>query len=393
MLNRRTAIIWLLALAVALLVLRNAVVQSFAGPNPAGAAAAWPGHPSVLLSKGLTEIGIAATRRQPPPPGALADINRAAAIAPLTHDPLLVRGIVAQQAGDFRLAERAFLAARQRAPREPAPRYFLAQLYLTSGRGGEGLRELATLARLLPHGPASVAPALAAYARTSGDIASLRATFRDHPVLEDAVLTELAKDAGNADLAVRLASRLRTTDGKAPDWVRGLLPRLVDVGQFEKAHRLWATVSGEPVRGAVFDPAFRGSSAPPPFNWTLRSDSTGFAESDNKGGLHVYFYGREDSVLASQLLRFSPGRYRIAMKVSGNPGGMLRWSLTCLPAKAELLNLPLGAAASSAPAAEFRVDPACSTQLLELKGSAGETVREADSTISGLTVSGGDGDR
>ena len=393
MLNRRTAIVWLLALAVAAFVVRNAVVQSFAGPNPARAAAAWPGHPSVLLSKGLTEIGVAATRRQPPPPGALADISRAAALAPLSHDPLLVRGITAQQAGDVQLAERAFLAARQRAPREPAPRYFLAQLYLTSGRGGEGLRELATLARLLPHGPASVAPSLAEYARTSGDVSNLRATFRDHPVLEDAVLTELAKDAANADLAVRLASRLQTNDGKAPDWVRGLLPRLVEAGQFEKAHRLWAIVSGETPLGAVFDPAFRGSSAPPPFNWTLRSDSTGFAETGNNGGLHVYFYGREDSVLASQLVRLSPGRYRMAMKVSGNPGGMLRWSLTCLPARTELLDLSLGAAASSAPAADFSVDPACSAQALELRGSAGETVKEADITISGLTVSGGDRDR
>lgn len=393
MLIRRPALVWLLALAVAGFVLRNAVVQAFAGPDPARAAAAWPGNPSVLLSKGLTDIGVAATRRQPPPPEALADIGRAAALAPLSHDPLLVRGIIAQQAGDLRLAERAFLAARQRAPREPAPRYFLAQLYLAGGRGGEGLRELATLARLLPHGPASVAPSLAAYARTSRDIANLRATFRDHPVLEDAVLSELSKDAANADLALRLASRLRTTDGRASDWARGLISRLVEAGQFDKAHRLWQIASGERAGRALFDPAFRGSQAPPPFNWTLRSDSTGFAEADNKGGLHVYFYGREDSVLASQLLRLSPGRYRLAMKVSGNPGGMLRWSLTCLPARTELLSLPLGAAPSSAPAADFSVDPACRAQALELRGSAGETVKEADITISGLTVSGGGGDR
>lgn len=391
--NRRAVIVWLVALAVAVFALRNAVVQSFAGSNPARAAAVWPSHPNVLLSKGLTDIGVAAARRQPPPPGALVDIGFAAAIAPLSHDSLLVRGITAQQSGDLRLAERAFLAARRRAPREPAPRYFLSELYLTSGRDADGLRELATLARLLPYGPVSVASPLAAYAKRAGNVANLKATFRDHPELEDAVLAELAKDAANADLAFRLASRLRTEDGTSPDWVRMLLPELVEAGQFDKAHRLWAAASGETSRGTVFDPGFRGSSAPAPFNWTLRSDSTGFAEGDKRGGLHVYFYGREDSVLASQLLLLTPGRYRLAMKVSGNPKGMLRWSLTCLPAKTALLDLPLGAAASSVPAAEFSVDPTCDAQTLELRGSAGETVREADITVSGLTVSGGSGDR
>ena len=370
-------------------VIGNAFVAAFAEADPDRAASVWGRHPDVLVSQGLTEIGLAAVKHQPPPAGALAAIDRAGRLSPLLHDPFLIRGIDAQQAGDLRRAEQAFAAARKRAPREAAPRYFLSELYLTSGRGRQGLGELATLARLLPNGPVSVAPSLAAYARSSGDLASLKATFRKHPELEQAVLVELSKDPANADIAMRLANRLRDPDGKAADWVEAILPRLADAGQIEKAHQLWQMAGGTGNRGRIFDPGFSGSKAPPPFNWSFRSDSSGFAEPDGKGGLHVLFYGREDAGLANQILLLAPGRYRLAMRVSGNPGRMLRWSLTCLPGKQIILNLSLGAAASGSPAGEFTVPGGCSAQRLDLAGESGELPRQADVTISELTLAGG----
>ncbi|HET7708181.1 MAG TPA: hypothetical protein VFK50_01455 [Sphingomicrobium sp.] len=388
-LTGRLIYVGVVALATAVFVIRDAYVAAYAGPAPRRAAAIWPDHPQVLLSKALTDIGLAAVKRKPPPPAALVDIGRAARIAPLGHDAFLVRGVAAEQAGDLRRAERAFSAARLRAPREAGPRYFLSELYLRTGRGADGLRELATLARLLPNGSEIVAPSLAAYATSSGDIAGLKAAFRNHPDLERRVLIELAKDPSNADLAMRLASRMREPDGSAVDWVRVILPKLVKAGQVEHAYRLWDAVDGESGKGLLFNPSFRPSKAPPPFNWTYRSDSTGFAEGNGKGGLHVLFYGREDSVLANQTLLLPPGRYRLAMKVDGNPGGMLRWSLTCLPSTAELFALELGASAQTKPAIHFIVGSGCPAQLLELKGRAGEMARQVDITISRLTLTEG----
>jgi hypothetical protein len=385
----RTILIALLALTGIGIVLRNTFVDAYAESDPARAAQVWAGHPRVLVSEGLTEIGEAAARRRPPPAGALAKIARAATLAPLSHDAFLVRGISAQQAGDLGLAERAFVAARQRAPREAAPHYFLSQLYITSGRGTRGLGELATLARLLPNGAASVAPSLAAYAEASGDLTNLKSTFRSHPELEDAVLTELSRDPANAGLAMRLASRWRAADGGAPAWAVAMLPRLADAGQFETAYRLWEAASGARARATLFNPKFDASKAPPPFNWTLRSDSAGAAEPDGKGGLHIVFYGREDAVLAAQTVMLAPGQHRLAMTVAGNPAATLRWSVSCLPSKTEILSLPLGATAGGSPAGTFVVGGACIAQRLELKGVSEDIPKQADVTISRLSLTGG----
>ena len=360
-------------------------MAAYAGPDPQRAASLWPGHPKVLVSQALTDVGIAASKRQPPPTDALAGIAEAGRLSPLAHDPFLVRGIRAQQDGDLRGAERAFMAARQRAPREAAPRYFLSQLYISSGRGPYGLDELATLARLLPNGPASVAPSLAAYARRSGDAAILKASFRDHPQLEQAVLLELAKSPADADLALRLAHQVRGPGGTTPDWVRLMLPNLVEAGEFDRAYRLWREVSGVQANGEIFDPGFSGHAAPPPFNWTYRSDSAGFAEPDGKGGLHVLFYGRDDAVLASQTLLLAPGGYGLGMAVAGNSASSLRWTVTCLPDRRQIGALPLGTRL----AIRFGVGPGCPAQSLELLGVAGDMPKAVEVTISKLELLGG----
>lgn len=386
MLKGRALLVGLLAVGGAYLVVRTAAVEAYADANPSRAASIWPGHPKVLVSQALTEIGIAAVKRQPPPTEALERIDQAGRASPLLHDPFLTRAIRARQAGNLRLAEAALVAARQRAPREAAPRYFLSQLYLTSGRARQGLAELATLARLLPHGAASVAPSLAAYARSSGDVANLKATFRSNPELEQAVLVELSKNPANADIAFRLANRFREADGSAPDWVKVMLPRIVEAGQADKAYGLWEGVSGVRSRGRLFDPTFTASKAPPPFNWVLRSDSAGFAEPDGKGGLHALFYGREDAVLATQTMLLLPGSYTLSLKVAGNSGGMLRWTIACVPGGREILTLGLGSAANSTPTGRFAVPEACRAQRIDLRGVAGELSKQADVSISGLTL-------
>ena len=375
-----------MALASAILVVRNTYVAAYAESNPARAGRLWANHPNVLISQALTDIGAAAVRREGPPEGALRSLQIAARLAPLAQDPYLARGIQAQQDGQANLAEEAFLAARHRAPREAAPRYFLAQQYLGSNRGDEGLTELATLARLLPTGPGSVAPALAAYARTATDLRGLKAAFRSNPILEQVVLLELSKNPADANLALRLASGLRNPDGSARDWVNNLLPRLVDAGQTNAAFRLWQAASGAKRTDTLFDPAFSGSKAPPPFNWTLLSDSRGFAEADRAGGLHVLYYGRDNADLASQTLLLAPGRYQLTMRVTGNPEGMLKWALTCLPSRRETAVVALSNAVGGMQSGAISIGADCPVQRLDLKGVALDLTKQVDVTISQLAL-------
>jgi hypothetical protein len=382
----RAVVVVLLALASAGAIIGNAFVDAYAGAIPQRAAAVWSSHPDVLISTALTDIGTAAVRREGPPASALLDLKAASLLAPLAHEPFLARGIQAQQEGNAKLAERAFLEARLRAPREAAPRYFLAQLYFSSNRGDRGLSELATLAHLLPTGPTSVAPALAAYARTTTDLQGLKNSFRNNPVLEQAVLLELSKDPANADLALRLASGLRNPDGSARDWVNALLPRLVDAGRTATAYRIWQAASGAKRTDLLFDPSFGGSKAPPPFNWSLLSDARGFAEPDQAGGLHVLYYGRDNAELASQTLLLAPGQYRLTMRVSGNPEGMLRWSITCLPGNKETTVADLGDKGAEARSGVLTIGTDCPVQRLDLKGLAPDVAKQADVTVSQLDL-------
>ena len=386
MLSIRAVVVGLLALASAGSIVRNSFVDAYAETNPHRAASVWTNHPDVLISTALTDIGTAAVRRQGPPDAALLNLRVASQLAPLAHDPFLARGIQAQQEGQAKLAERAFLDARLRAPREAAPRYFLAQLYFSSNRGDRGLSELATLAHLLPTGPTSVAPSLAAYARGTADLQGLKNAFRSNPMLEQAVLLELSKDPANADLALRLASGLRNPDGSARDWVNALLPRLVDAGQTATAFRIWQAASGAKRTDLLFDPSFGGSKAPPPFNWSLLSDARGFAEPDQAGGLHVLYYGRDNAELASQTLMLAPGRYRLTMRVTGNPEGMLRWSVTCLPGKSESTVADLGDNGTETLGGLLTIGGDCPVQRLDLKGVAADVAKQADVTISQLNL-------
>ena len=385
-LSARLAIILLLAALTALQAIRSAFVIAYADVAPAKAATLWADHPDVLISGALTAIGAAAASGEAPPETALGALASAAAVAPLSSEPFLARGIQADQAGDAALAGRAFVAAKRRAPREAAPRFLLAEQYLSAGEATRGLAELAALARLLPNGAQSVAPALASYARGTNDARALKQAFKANPTLEQTVLLELAKDGETASLAISLASGLRDPSGAPHGWVKRLLNSLVASGNFERARQLWERASATRPSIGIFDPAFRGSQAPPPFNWTFISDSRGYAEPDGRGGLRVAFYGRENTVLASQTLVLGPGRYRLSAAIDGDAGGMLTWTISCLPG-----NTKAGRATPGS-SAEFLIGTGCPAQRLDLIGDAPELPEQVEVTIRDLRlVRTGDG--
>ena len=335
---------------------------------------------------GLTQIGLNARRRATVAPSTLELIRDAARKAPLAPEPFLVRGVQAQLSGDGKLAEQAFVAAKQRDGRSIPARYFLAEHYFRVGDAPRGLREIAVLAQMIPNGVASLAPYVAAYAKDPRNHGNLRALFRSDPLIEQAALTTLASDARNADLILGLASPSATP----PQWTGYLLQSLVATGKYAEAYRVWTRVShiAPSPDQLIFDAGFRGSAAPPPFNWTLTSSTIGLAEPQPGGRLHVLFYGQEDGVLASQLLLLKPGRYRLTMRVSGDASHArsLTWTVTCAASKTRLAALNLGNPRAAAAGVPFDVPADCGAQYLELAGSSPELPQQADVTVSALSL-------
>ena len=373
------------ALLLAVEVVRGAIVEQYAETRPQLAARVWSGHPDVELWQGLTEIGTASRLRRPVSPEVLATIRDSAVKAPLAPEPFLVRGVQAQIAGDEAAAGEAFLAAKLRDGRSVPARYFLAEHAFRTGNARQGLTEIAFLSKFVPNGAASLAPYLGTYAKDPRNRPQLRALFRSDPVVADAALSVLAADARNAGLVQSLAD-----PGSAPrtaTWPARLIASLIAGQDYAGARELWKRASH--LQGAadalVFDADFRGSDALPPFNWTLNSSTAGLAERRN-GGLHVIFYGQDDGVMASQLLLLEPGRYRLAMRVSGDAAhaNALHWVLTCLPGKTVILDLDLARAASGG--AEFTVPGSCPAQSFELAGRTQDVPQQADVTISALRM-------
>ena len=306
-----------------------------------------------------------------------------ARVAPLAPEPYLITGAIAQLDGRDRRAERLFEAARARAPRSDAARYFLAERYLRTGRTAEALLEMAAFARLTPGGGERFAPVLAAFAKEPGAVAHLQRLFRDAAEFRDPVLAQLARDASNHELVMALAGP-RRSEGDPPPWQGELLGQLVARGEFARAADVWRRLSGiEPPRSTVFDPQFEEPTAPPPFAWSFPQQ--GAVAEPGSGGLRIIYFGRDDSVLAQQMLLLSQGRYNLGMRVSGDiaDGTEVAWTLTCLPGQESILTLPLQRGQVEA---SFAVPSDCSAQQLRLIANAGELSRQADFRIAGLRL-------
>lgn len=383
----RAIIVGVPALLAGTLVLRTAAVDALASKNPAKAAAAWPTHPTVVFASGLEQIGRDATARRPVAKSVVARLVAAAARAPLAPEPFLVKGVEAQLAAREALAGRAFLEARKRDPRAVAARYFLADHYLRTGRPRQGLGEISALTRLVPQSLDSIAPYLAAYARSPGAAPQVKDLLRRNPALEPVLLNALAVNAGDARLALALWSGRSGKSAKV--WQSRMLNSLVEAGRFDEAHSAWLRFTQTPVqRDQLIDTNF--TTGLPPFGWNLASGPAGVAEPEQLGRLRILYYGRDNLVLASQLMRLTPGGYRLSMRVNGaSPSAKsLAWTVRCLPSSLEIAGIGLASAGRGGQLAGTFVVPAggCAAQRLELNGTSPEIPEQAALTISGLRL-------
>ncbi len=384
----RRVLVLVLALLLAAQIVRNSAVAALVDRDPDLAARAWPNHPSVEISLAMTEIGRATRERRLVPTTVFAMMDDAARKAPLAPEPFLVRGVQAQLLGNAALATEAFAAAARRDPRSLPGHYFLADALFRSGDTGRGLREIGVLARLAPGGVASLAPYVAAYAKDRRTWPQLRELFRSEPVLQDATLTALAADPANVGTILALADERHRGPNAA--WLPALVNSLVAARQYETAHRVWAETShAKSTANTLHDGDFVDPAAPPPFNWILMSSTVGLAERVPRGGLHVIFYGREDGILARQLLVLPAGAYRMSIGVVGSAADahVLTWSIRCDGSQTPIAAMPLDRA-GTAPW-RFAVPAGCPAQWLELSGVATDVAHQVEATIRKLELSPG----
>ena len=372
------------AALLAALTVGVALVESYATKDPARAAAAWAGHPSVILKSGLAEIGSEASQGKPIARPLVDRLVASTTKAPLAPEPFLVFAVDATTKGRSDLAGRAFLAARQRDPRSVASRYFLAQHFLRTGQTREGLNEISALTRLVPGSLAGIGPYLAAYARQPEAREEVRAMLRRNPELEPVVLNALAADARDAPVAMAIWNG-QVSDRIKP-WQSRMLESQIAAGQYREAHSAWlrftGRVSGD---GDPNQPDFAATELGP-FGWSLASGSSGVSEAETGSRLHVLYYGRDDAGLAGKMMMLEPGKYRLSMRVSAASmsTGSLAWTLYCLPSGREIAHAALRPGALKLPFEVARDD--CEAQRIELRGIAPELPEQVEVTIADFRI-------
>ena len=384
----RTITVLIGAILLAVLVVRTALVEAYASSNPAIAGIAWPRHPSVIMRKGLAEVGAAAAAGRTVNMETVRTMLATASKAPLAPEPYLVRGVEAQVAGDEAISTQAFLEARRRDPRSIPARFFLADRYLRSGQTQQGLSEIAALTRLVPQSLDRVAPQLAAFARMPGAAAQAKRLLRDQPQLEPWLLGELAFHPADADLALALWSGRNGEQEQL--WQQRLVNTMVSSGRVNDARIAWGRFNptARPV-GELFDPKFEGNVMPP-FGWTFASGASGVAEPEGDGRLHLLYYGRDNVVLASQLLQLKPGTHRFSMRINfATPtANSIAWVVRCLSPSRDLASINLNSARRGALVADFTVPSEnCSSQQLDLVGTTPELPEQAELSIADLSLS------
>jgi hypothetical protein len=375
----------IVALLVAVQVIRNAAVAGLAQLHPEIATRIWSGHPAVEISLGLEQIGLASRARKAVSRSTFAMVDAAASKSPLSPQPFLVHGVQAQLAGREADAQRNFTAAQWRDPRSLPAAYFLAGYYLSNGRPLEGLRQTTVVARLSPGGIYSMAPFLAQYAQDPKHWPQMRALFKSVPVIEELVLAALANDPRNTAALLALADSAHRSSSSG--WLPTLLSGLVKNGDYGRARAIWGSV-GNPkaaASGLLYDPNFSEPKAPPPFNWALPSSPVGLAERQPGNRLNLIFYGQQDGVLASQLLLLAPGSYLLRMKPGADSvhAELLGWSLRCDKPSSPISTATLESAARGW---RFTVPANGPAQWLELSGRSGDIAQQADVTIGSLSL-------
>ncbi len=175
------------------------------------------------------------------------------------------------------------------------------------------------------------------------------------------------------------------------------LEKIILLQAYDQAYVYWAAMfpdNGNYRSSLIHDPDFKGSSAFTPFNWKFIRGQNYFAEIDQPSGMYVSYNGKQDRVLARQIIRLTPDtEYRF--DVDGqwdylNRQGTLIWRVQCLPKRKTIVELMMDenhkeeglvSAIFTTPKEQ------CGSQIIQLIGKNGQYSKRIWARVRSVNIS------
>lgn len=299
-------------------------------------------------------------------------VRQAGRYDPLAGGYVLLAALESRRGQEYNDARILLQVARRREPRNPIIRALLVEAYLQAGNARGAAEEIAALDRLRRASEQELLPVLAVMlkdpAARPGTVAAIRSSNLRAPLMrtlarervEPGILLALQDPPGNERL-----------DAAEQGQVAGLILPYLEAGDIGAAIRVWSHYYDPALRrpAGVTDPAFSGYPGPP-FGWERNSLGGGIAEFSGDG-LQVTHFGRDGWIVVRQVMRLSPGRYRLSHDLQSGQDVLpnLAWRIDCLESGTTLLDLPFNASGllGGAPRSDFRVpSDMCPAQWLAL---------------------------
>lgn len=389
------ASILVVGLALSWLAVRNAAIREWGETDPAFAAAFLPAGATPLAA--MAQNGFLAA-------GGRADAetrrfaNAAFRAAPAGAPPLILAGLAASARGDTHRALRLMRLARARDPSEATARYWLLDHHIRSGNYDDGLEEIGPALRLRPEaGSAIFALVAGLYDVPGADGAVSRALGRD-PDWRAAFFSQQAVSGGRPMRLLRMLRGVPPAHDPAAAAAeqRSVLYAAVQSGAYDEAYaawRGWLPARAKPIRGAVYDPAFRSLPGTEPFNWTIRTSGevgASYADAGPAGrtGLSVRSNGTARTIVAEQHVPTSGGRVlSVDVGAGSGPRGAVMARIACARDDATLVELPLRAGSGSRrTTAPFTVPNACGAVRVEIVALPTDVPVQSELRITGVRI-------
>jgi hypothetical protein len=310
--------------------------------------------------------------------------------APLLDAPLVYAGTREAQAGNEDAARVAFAHALNQQPRNVPALSWLASDAVRNGRFDEALQHLSRLPELAPDAGWLYADIVATFSASPEGLRTFESALAARTPLAEAALDRLTDTSNDIPLLVRL-------NGESAKGQALLVQRLYRERGPLEAFLAWTSMaSSAEVRALTWpnDPAFLGSSVPPPFSWKTQEG----AQILKEGGLYGRYSGRGVPTLAQQVMLLGQGRYSLHSEMDGKveqQGGSFEWRISCVAGNRQLGVIAIKNLSDtiSRDSVSFEVPGGddCAAQLLALVGRPGELLRPARATFRHLTIESRDG--
>lgn len=310
-------------------------------------------------------------------------------------DGRLFRALAQLDQADAAATQRRWQAAALLRPADVQARAWLADSAVAQGDFTAALDHADALLRVAPAQAKRLFPILAQWLESGDNTAAFAQTLERRPPWRRSFADYLAREGATASLYpfAQVVQRLRRSLAPLdPQEARGLINRLVQERDFERAYLLWRCVLPplQESAGMLYNGGFEIPASAAAFDWTLRS-STGVAVSVEDGEtsrgriLRLHFSGAPVARIGvEQTLLLPKGAYRILgqLRQRDRRGAALEWRIYCVAGSSHLVATgPLAGNDHDWSGFDFRLDvPAedCPAQRLQLaapeRAATGQTL-------------------